>query len=292
VDAEARLKTYADLADAQLQAILSTIPDEPALLAEAMRYAVLGAGKRLRPALSMSAAKAVGAPPEAGLHAGCAIELVHCFSLVHDDLPAIDNDDLRRGRPTCHVQFGEAIAILAGDGLFALAFEVLAESAPHHKAGLLAVRELARASGPHGLVGGEVEDILAEGRAVGKDEVLGIHVRKTGELIRAASEIGALYGGGTEQQIEDLARYGAHAGLAFQISDDLLNELSSPAAIGKSAGSDRERRKATYPAVFGLDTSKDLAREESEKAMASLQRFGPEADDLRLFAGFIVERLR
>jgi geranylgeranyl pyrophosphate synthase len=240
----------------------------------------------------MASAVAIGAPRESALDAGCAIELVHCFSLVHDDLPAIDNDDLRRGRPSCHVKYGEAIAILAGDALFALAFDVLARSAPNADAGLRTVRALAEASGPAGLVGGEVSDILAEGREVGKTEVQGIHARKTGALIRAACETGAIYGNASEAQIRSLGEYGAHAGLAFQISDDLLNELSTSTALGKSAGSDRQRQKATYPAAHGVEDSKRLATAETEQALASLEGFGKEADDLRLFARYVVERLR
>ena len=292
MDAEARLRTYAELADAQLEQILGGDSFGPEPLYEAMRYAVLGAGKRIRPALSMASAVAVGAPKEAGLHAGCAVELVHCFSLVHDDLPAIDNDELRRGGPTCHVQFGEALAILAGDAIFALAFDWLAETAPSPKAGLRAVRELAIASGPKGLVGGEVDDILAEGKTVSKEIVTSIHVRKTGELIRAACEIGAIYGGGSEKQIAALAKYGALAGLAFQISDDLLNELSTSTALGKSAGSDRQRRKATYPAAYGVEESKALANNYVGQALECLNGFGHKADDLRLFARYVVERLR
>ena len=292
MDAEARLKTYAELADARLAEILSRDRGEPKPLKEAMRYAVLGPGKRVRPGLSMASAVAVGASVEAGLDAGCAVELVHCFSLVHDDLPAIDNDELRRGRPTCHIEFGEALAILAGDALFALAFDVLASAAPSPQSGIKAVQALAEASGPAGLVGGEVSDILAEGRATNPTEVKEIHTRKTGALIRAACEIGAVYGGGSEDHIRALAEYGSHAGLAFQISDDLLNELSTSKAIGKSAGSDRQRQKATYPAALGVEDSKRAAEEEVGQALASLRSFGPEADDLRLFARYVVERLR
>ena len=292
MDAEARLKTYAELADARLNEILAQDRGEPKPLKQAMRYAVLGPGKRVRPGLCMSSAIAVGANKEAGLDAGCAVELVHCFSLVHDDLPAIDNDELRRGRPTCHVEFGEAVAILAGDALFALAFDVLANAAPSPECGIKAVRALAEASGPAGLVGGEVSDILAEGRAANPTEVKEIHTRKTGALIRASCEIGAIYGGGSEHQIQALAVYGNHAGLAFQISDDLLNELSTSKAIGKSAGSDRQRQKATYPAAFGVENSKKAAEEEVEQALASLNGFGQEGDDLRLFARYVVERLR
>lgn len=257
-----------------------------------MRYSALSPGKRLRPALSMACARAAGGSEDDALDAGCAIELVHCFSLIHDDLPAIDDDDLRRGRPTCHIEFGEALAILAGDALFAFAFETLASSAPSSEAGLAAIKLLAEASGPRGLVGGEVADVLAEGKAPEDSDVRFIHERKTGALIRAACEIGAIYGGGEPALVSRIRTFGQHAGLAFQISDDLLNELSTSAALGKSAGSDRERSKATYPAQFGLEFSKNLAAEEVQLALAALPADDPNVEDLRVFAGYVVDRLR
>lgn len=255
-----------------------------------MRYAVLSPGKRVRPALAMASAQAVGADPMKALDAGCAIELVHCFSLIHDDLPAIDDDDLRRGRPTCHKQFGEAMAILAGDALFALAFECLAHGMPPSTSAE-ALRELAKASGPRGLVGGEVADVLAEGVQVTGEEVRRIHERKTGALIEAACVIGALAAQATPEQVETLRAFGRRAGLAFQISDDLLNELSTAGTLGKSAGSDRERRKATYPSAFGIEASRQIAHREADAAIAALEPLGSAAEDLRVFARFVVERL-
>lgn len=292
VDAESRLRRYAEKVDARLDALLQHRGGEPSELFAAMRYAVLSPGKRLRPALCMASATAVGGDEDDGLDAGCAIELVHCFSLIHDDLPAIDNDAMRRGRPTCHIEYGEALAILAGDALFALAFEILASSARTSEAGLKAICILAGASGPRGLVGGEVADVLAEGQPPGDTDVRSIHERKTGALIRAACEIGGLYGGGTESEVRNLGDFGRHAGLAFQISDDLLNELSTSAALGKSAGSDRERKKATYPSQFGIEGSKRKASEEVQAALNALRFEGHRGEDLRVFASYVVERLR
>lgn len=292
MDAESRLRRFADKVDRRLDALLQPRGGEPPELFAAMRYSALSPGKRLRPALCMACARAVGGSEEDALDAGCAIELIHCFSLIHDDLPAIDDDRLRRGRPTCHVEFGEALAILAGDALFALSFEVLGASAPTPEAGLRATLILADASGPRGLVGGEVADVLAEGRPSSETDVRSIHERKTGALIRATCEIGALFGGGGPEAVARYREFGRHAGLAFQISDDLLNELSTPAALGKSAGSDRERRKATYPAAFGVEMAARMAAEEITLALECLPPGGADVEDLRVFAGYVVDRLR
>lgn len=292
MNAEDRLKGYSSRVDSRLADILAMGDGVPEPLVAAMRYAVLGPGKRVRPALCMACSQAVGGRPEDGLDAGCAVELVHCFSLIHDDLPALDDDRLRRGRPTVHMEFGEAAAILAGDALFALAFERLATCVGPSERVLRSVQILSWASGPEGLVGGEMADILAEGKDSSGEHVASIHQRKTAALIKAACEIGALLGGGDESEVRALAQYGARAGLAFQISDDLLNELSTTAALGKSTGSDRDRKKATYPAAFGVEESKRFAADEVRAALESLEAFDERADDLRVFARYIVERLR
>ena len=221
------------------------------------------------------------------LDAACAIEMIHAFSLIHDDLPAIDNDDLRRGIPTCHVQFGEAVAIMAGDSLFALAFEVLAKSgAPSDVLGLLA-----EASGSRGLAGGEMEDILSEGQAVSVETLDFIHRNKTGALIRAACEIGGRLGGGTDSEVAALREFGERIGLAFQIADDILNETSTSDALGKAVGSDRERMKATYPSVHGIQSSHLRAREEVDGAKACLDRAKISSKWLHSLADFSIERL-
>ncbi|MEZ0327768.1 MAG: polyprenyl synthetase family protein, partial [Fimbriimonas sp.] len=256
------LKTYAERVDRRLQELLPPVESEPSLLHEAMRYSALAPGKRIRPALVMACAEAVGGRAEAALDAACAVELVHCFSLIHDDLPALDNDDLRRGLPTCHVRFGEAVAVLAGDALFALAFDALAFSAAPAERALRAIGLLTRATGM--LVSGETVDILCEGKAVSAEVLQMIHERKTAALIAASCEIGAVLGGGSEEQCERLRRYGFGIGLAFQIADDVLNETSSAEQLGKAAGSDRERGKATYPALFGLEASRQAAMDASE----------------------------
>jgi geranylgeranyl diphosphate synthase type II len=237
----------------------------------------------------MLSAQAVGSKPEAALDAGCAIEMLHCFSLIHDDLPAIDNDDTRRGRPTCHVKFGEAVAILAGDALFALAMQTMAHSSPDPARALAATQILARASGSDGLVGGETVDILSEGKTLNLEQVRWIHERKTAALIAASCEIGAVMGGATVDVAARFQQFGAGIGLAFQIADDVLNETSTAEQLGKSAGSDRERAKATYPAVLGVDASREMARELVERAKATLGDHATPA--LRAVAAFAVERM-
>jgi geranylgeranyl diphosphate synthase type II len=264
----------------------------PRQLPEAMRYAVLSGGKRLRPILCIAAAEAVGGTMEEVLPTACALELIHAFSLVHDDLPALDNDTLRRGRPTCHVQFGEAIAILAGDALFAHAFYLLAQQAeyspPERVVRVLAL--IAYATGIDGMVGGQVEDILSEGQAVSPDALAYIHSRKTGALIRASVLSGAILGGASAEAERALDAYSQSLGLAFQIVDDILNETGDPAQLGKATGTDRARQKATYPRLYGLDASRARAQEELQNALAALNPFGNEADPLRWLAHYVVSR--
>ncbi len=282
------LKTYAERVERRLKELLPSVESEPALLHEAMRYSALAPGKRIRPALVMASAEAVGGSPGDALDAACAVELVHCFSLIHDDLPALDNDDLRRGLPTCHVRFGEAVAVLAGDGLFALAFDALAHSKGSPERSLKAIGLLTRATGM--LVSGETIDILCEGKPVSAAVLQMIHERKTAALIAASCEMGAVMGGGTEAQIESLRNYGFGVGLAFQIADDVLNETSSAEQLGKAAGSDRERGKATYPALFGLEASRQAALEASERGLQELSGFA-NAEFLKAIALYSVERL-
>jgi geranylgeranyl diphosphate synthase type II len=225
------------------------------------------------------------------LDAGCAIEMVHCFSLIHDDLPAIDNDALRRGMPTCHVKFGEAMALLAGDALFSLAFEVMANvDAPSDRV-LDSVRSLAKATGSEGLVGGEVMDVLAEGRLVSEEWLEAIHQRKTGALIAATCEIGGLLGGGSPDQVRHLRKFGEKIGLAFQIVDDMLNESSTAEQLGKAAGSDRERQKATYPGMHGMVGAARAAQALHDEAISYLDKSFFMSSGLRELAGFTVDRV-
>jgi geranylgeranyl diphosphate synthase type II len=272
------------------------------LLREAMRYSVFSGGKRLRSQLVLEAANVVGSPQhsvEWALPAACAIELIHAYSLVHDDLPAMDNADTRRGRPSCHRKYGEANAILAGDALLTLAFEVLAEpiettvpiSADRSPHQLRAAALVARAAGEMGMVGGQTIDMDWSGGvdAVTGEALFQMHAMKTGALIRVSSEVGALLGGGTAEQVEALRSYGVHLGRAFQITDDILDVIGDPNQTGKAA-SDAANGKLTAPAIFGLETARDMAREAVESAVGTLQEFGSEADTLRALARFIHER--
>jgi geranylgeranyl diphosphate synthase type II len=252
--------------DACLNRLLPDSEAIPTQLHQAMRYAALAPGKRIRPLLAMASAVATGGSEDDALEAGCALELVHAFSLIHDDLPAIDDDNLRRGRPTCHVEFGEGLAILAGDALFALAFGIMARALP----GTDAVRILAEASGSYGLVGGEVLDLQSEGEPPSAEIVEVIHRRKTGALIAAACEIGGIAGGANEALRKKLRQFGALVGLAFQIQDDILNATSTPEMLGKSAGSDLAKGKQTYPAVFGILASRKAAASAIDEALRSL----------------------
>ena len=216
--------------------------------------------------------------------------MVHAFSLVHDDLPAIDNDELRRGSPTVHVEFGEALAILAGDALFARAFEVIASSSSPAERVVHALRRLTLASGAEGLVGGEVLDVLSEGLRADRELVDLIHIRKTGALIAAACAIGAELGGGSVEQVEALHRFGLNVGLAFQIADDLLNETATAAELGKAAGSDRRREKATYPAALGIDAARHAAGQAAQRGLNELDSFGADAAPLIELARFFIFR--
>lgn len=289
---EEALAPYVSLVDQRLDELLPAESEAPEALHAAMRYSALATGKRIRPALCMAAAQAVGAEAEFALDAGCALELIHCFSLIHDDLPAIDNDDLRRGRPTLHVAHGEAMAILAGDALFNLSFAVLADLESPPAVIVEVIRRVSRATGTLGLVGGEVMDILAEGTEPNLEVLQEIHRRKTGSLIQAACAIGALVGGGSPQQVNALEAYGMHLGLAFQIADDILNEISTPEALGKATGSDRELGKMTYPALMGLEGAKREANRQVTAARQALVDAGLTSPFLEFLASYTVERGR
>lgn len=290
MDAEARLKAYRDSTDSRL-ATLVPLPTGPAApLLEAMRYSALAPGKRLRPCLVLACCEAVGGSAQTALDAACAVELVHAFSLIHDDLPAIDDDNLRRGRPTCHVQFGEATAILAGDALFALAFEAVASlDAPAERV-VRVIRALAESSGRDGLVAGEIVDVLTEGKPYTEADLEFIHARKTGALIAASCEIGGLLGGAPFESCESLKRYGEKVGLAFQVADDLLNEESTSDALGKAAGTDKARGKATYPALYGLAGARAAAVRFVEEALRCLPSTLQERQVLEHLARYAVDR--
>jgi len=265
----------------------------PKGLSDAIRYSLLAPGKRLRPLLVLSAAEACGCDPEGGLPAACAVEMIHAYSLIHDDLPAMDDDDLRRGRATCHIQFGEGVAILAGDALLAMAFEVLATDLPTEIAGECC-RLLARAAGPTRLVGGQADDLVAdkEGTAVDLDRLESIHHRKTGALLATSLQLGATLAQAGDEPMSRLETYGLRIGLAFQIVDDLLDWSGDEQALGKRTGRDRELGKSTYPGVLGVDRSRQRAQELVQQACDGLIGFPGPTDALTSIARYIVARDR
>ena len=278
--------------NAALDAALPPAGEPPEKLHEAMRYSVMAPGKRLRPTLVIAAAEAVGGLAANVMPAACALECIHVFSLIHDDLPCMDNDDFRRGLPTSHKVYGEALALLAGDALLTLAFQLVAENA--HSVGperLLAVILLmAEATGTRGMVGGQVVDMESQGVSVSLGRLQYMHSRKTGALMTASVEAGALLAGASAGELSLLRAYGSHIGLAFQIADDILDITGNEALIGKHVGSDQERDKATYPRLLGLDASRQAARVEVDAALDCLRTFGACAEPLRAVARYIVER--
>ena len=261
---------------------------------KAMRYSLFAGGKRIRPILALAAAEALHAPSEPLLPVACALECIHTYSLIHDDLPAMDDDDLRRGKPTCHVVFGEAEAILAGDGLLSFAFELLTHADVQQTispaAQLRMINLIAKAIGPVGMVGGQSLDLAAEGQAIDFEHLRLIHGYKTGALITASVQTGAIFGQGDEEQFAALSRYGVQIGLAFQIIDDLLDVEGTTEDLGKTAGADAERNKATYPAFFGVAKTKVMAKEAVEEALTALEIFDAQAEPLRALARYIYER--
>jgi geranylgeranyl diphosphate synthase, type II len=265
---------------------------EPSSIHKAIRYSLFAGGKRIRPILAMAAARGVSAAPEGVENAAATIEMIHTYSLIHDDLPAMDNDDLRRGRPTCHKVFGDAIAILAGDALCTLAFEVLSRLPsidPERKIHL--IEELSRASGTvGGMIGGQVHDMEGERQTPSARLLETIHRAKTGALLRASVRMGAIYGGADAQQLHALTAFGEHIGLAFQIVDDILDVEQTSEELGKTAGKDEAQQKITFPAVYGLGRSREMAEEERIRAHDALEPFDDGADRLRQLADLVVQR--
>jgi len=284
------LKDRADLVDRTLESVLPPQDCRPGRLHESMRYAVLGGGKRLRPVLAMAAAEAVGADSVAMLREACALELVHTYTLVHDDLPAMDDDDFRRGRQATHKVYGEATAILAGDALQPLAFAVLASGAHSAEKKIEAIRLIADACGSQGIVGGQMVDIDSEGKHIDAADLDYIHRHKTGCLLRASVLLGAVLGGCSPEQYRRLSDYGEAIGLCFQITDDILDVLGTSAELGKPAGSDQVRGKATYPSINGMEASRSRQSELYSDAIAALDIFDDRAEPLREIARLIIER--
>jgi geranylgeranyl diphosphate synthase, type II len=277
--------------DEQLERLLPRDSVQPPSIHQAMRYSVFAGGKRIRPILCLETARIFEGDPTAAVYPGCAIEFIHTYSLIHDDLPALDNDDLRRGKPTSHKKFGEATAILAGDGLLTLAFETIAAAPVSPERRVAMVTEIASAAGTvNGMVGGQVADLESEGKKVGPETLEYIHRSKTAALIRASVTSGALCAGAPTEDVARLRRFGETIGWAFQVTDDILDVEESSAALGKTAGKDVAQQKATYPAVFGLERSHAIAEELSTKAIAELQVYGSPADNLRTIAEYLVVR--
>jgi geranylgeranyl diphosphate synthase type II len=261
---------------------------------EAMRYSLFAGGKRLRPILCLAGAASVGGEERDVLPVACALELIHTYSLIHDDLPVMDDDDLRRGKPTNHRVYGEAMALLAGDGLLTEAFHMMTlfETPPGKDPGMIqkVIGLIARAAGYGGMVGGQVADIQSEGKEVDLETVQFIHSRKTGALIGVSVTAGAVLGGGNEEQVEAIRAYGRKVGLAFQIADDILDIEGDTAVLGKAVGGDARKKKITYPSVLGLQRSKQIQTEMVEQAVAALDLFHHVADPLRSIAKYIIER--
>jgi geranylgeranyl diphosphate synthase, type II len=263
----------------------------PSSIHRAMRYSVFAGGKRIRPVLCLETARMFTDDPAAAVQVGCALEFIHTYSLIHDDLPALDNDDFRRGKPTNHKVFGEAIAILAGDALLTLAFQTLASAPVDADRRLKILGAIAIAAGTHrGMIGGQVADIEAERKPVDGAGLEYIHRSKTAALIRASVVAGALAGGAEQQDIPRILNFGEHIGWAFQVVDDLLDVEESSAALGKTAGKDQAQQKATYPALYGLEKSRAIASELEAKALGELDVFGERAAQLRQVGKFLVAR--
>lgn len=295
MDLKQYLKKMQQMVDENLEKYLPLADELPSSIHASMRYSVFAGGKRVRPVLMLSACEAVGGDMRTAIPAACAMEMIHTYSLIHDDLPAMDNDDFRRGNPTNHKVFGEATAILAGDALLTEAFILL--SKPEWAEGLApstlarVIHEIALCSGSRGMIGGQVVDMESEGKKeIDLATVQYIHTHKTGALIRASVKTGALLGGAGEADLNAMIRYGEAVGLAFQIADDILDIEGTTEQIGKDAGSDQARGKATYPAVMGLAESKRRASELVETAIEALYRFGEKAEPLRAIASYIAQR--
>lgn len=260
-------------------------------LRESMAYSLMAGGKRLRPILLMAAADAVGVDGTRFLPVACALEMIHTYSLIHDDLPAMDNDELRRGKPTNHVVYGEGTAILAGDALLTLAFTVILRQKDVSAEALLrVVDEISRAAGAEGMVGGQMLDLEAENRQISIDELRRVHMGKTGALFRAALRSGAILAGAAEDQLEALTAYANHFGLAFQITDDILDVIGTAEEIGKPVGSDEKNHKSTYVSLTSLEDAQDLARRTVQEAESDLYIFGERAAFLRELVGYLVNR--
>ena len=295
-DLKAYLNDVRAPVDQMLQQYLNA-PSSATRVSRAMAYSVMAGGKRLRPVLCIAAAETVGGSREAVLPLACALEFIHTYSLIHDDLPAMDNDDKRRGKPTCHLQFDEATAILAGDALLTLAFEILATAGTRcasddQSRWLLAIGQIASAAGFKGMIEGQMRDMASEGAVIPKDELESLHRLKTGRMIEVSVGAGALVSGASTRQQQLLQTYAQNIGLAFQVADDILNVKGDPERLGKATGTDQIRGKNTYPSLLGLSAAEALAGQLVNNALKVLDDFDNGADSLRAIASYVIERKR
>ncbi|HYE23943.1 MAG TPA: farnesyl diphosphate synthase [Clostridia bacterium] len=286
------LKQGQQIADAALERLLPAATQHPTSIHQAMRHSVFAGGKRLRPILCMEAARMIAGQVPAGVEdLGAAIEMLHTYSLIHDDLPALDNDDLRRGRPTCHVAFGEATAILAGDALQTCAYEVMARLRCPAEQTVHIIQELAHATGTvDGMIGGQVVDLEAEHTKADAETLEYIHRAKTGALLTASLVTGCYFAGAKATEVQRVREFGRAAGLAFQIADDILDVTQTSEQLGKTAGKDLSAEKATYPALYGLEKAEQMASQLINQACSALDSFGNRADTLKELARYLVER--
>lgn len=288
------LQVWAERVNLQLSAYVSERDDELRILFESMRYSLIDGGKRLRPALLLASCEAIGGSSEVCLPVACAVEMLHTYSLIHDDLPCMDDDELRRGKPTNHIVFGEAMAVLAGDALLTMAFELITDSSIYCGISsdrlLWAAHTLATMTGAMGMVGGQAQDLLAEGRQLTSEEIMLIHGRKTAALLCACTKIGGIVGGGNHQQVKILEQYGYLVGLAFQITDDILDIEGDGSVLGKVTGGDLKLHKATYPGIVGIDEACNKACELVREAKQVLKSLGESTGMLQEFADMVVSR--
>jgi len=281
------------LVNSELDKIFRDFADSSHIV-KAMKYSLMAGGKRIRPILCLAATEATGGKLESALSAACALEMIHTYSLIHDDLPAMDDDELRRGKPTCHVAFNEATAILAGDALLTLAFQILSTPVNIKESQALiwlnVIHDISTAVGYKGMIDGQMKDIISEGTLLSLDDLENMHALKTGALIEASIRCGAVLGNGSQEQIKKLEIYSKNLGIAFQVTDDILNVEGNPAVMGKSIGTDKNRKKSTYPLIMGLNESKEFAAKIVNNALKAIEIFDNKADPLRAVARYIVKR--
>jgi geranylgeranyl diphosphate synthase type II len=291
VELKRYLITRQKTVDRALDAFLPKPGTKPSTIHKAMRYSLFAGGKRLRPILCLAAAEACGGRSETALPLACALECIHTYSLIHDDLPSMDNDDFRRGRPTCHKVFGEGIAVLAGDALLTIAFEIAAQAETRPRYDLRAIlREIAIAAGSRKLIAGQVADLEAEGKTITRSQLRYIHENKTAALLTTSVRLGAMSANATPAQLTAISDFGRSLGLAFQVIDDILDVTQTSEKLGKSAGKDLAAHKATYPAVLGLGKSRAEAARLTRRAHQSLKSLGKKADTLHALANYLLER--